>query len=61
MTLVCIPPGHPDQSDGVSVPDLLAWKNAARSFEAIGALVNSAVDFGAEENGTPAERVQGET
>jgi putative ABC transport system permease protein len=60
VTLFTIPPGHPDQPDNVSVPDLFAWREQARSFDAIGALVNSALDFGAEENGVPAERVQGE-
>jgi putative ABC transport system permease protein len=60
VTLFSIPPGHPDQPNGVSVPDLFAWKQQARSFDAIGALVNNAVDFGAEENGVSAERVQGE-
>jgi putative ABC transport system permease protein len=60
VTLFTIPPGHPDQPNGVSVPNLFAWKEQAHSFEAIGALVNNAVDFGAEENGVPAERVQGE-
>ncbi|HXB67225.1 MAG TPA: ABC transporter permease [Candidatus Acidoferrales bacterium] len=60
VTLFTIPPGHPDQPNGVSVPVLFAWKEQAHSFEAIGALTNNAVDFGAEENGVPAERVQGE-
>jgi putative ABC transport system permease protein len=60
VTLFSIPPGHPDQPNGVSVPDLFDWKQQAHSFDAIGALVNNAVDFGAEENGVPAERVQGE-
>jgi putative ABC transport system permease protein len=60
VTLFTIPPGHPDQPNGVSVPVLFAWKEQAHSFDAIGALTNNAVDFGAEENGVPAERVQGE-
>ncbi len=60
VTLFSIPPGHPDQPNGVSVPDLFAWKEQAHSFDAMGALRNNAVDFGAEENGVPAERVQGE-
>ncbi|SPF52217.1 conserved membrane hypothetical protein [Candidatus Sulfopaludibacter sp. SbA4] len=60
VTLFSIPPGHPDQPNGVSVPDLFAWREQAHSFDAMGAVVNNAVDFGAEENGTPAERVQGE-
>jgi putative ABC transport system permease protein len=60
VTLFTIPPGHPDQPNGVSVPVLFAWKEQAHSFDAIGAVTNNAVDFGAEENGAPAERVQGE-
>jgi len=55
-----IAPQHQDQLNGVSVPDLFAWKDRVRSFETFGALFNTAVDFGAEENGMPAERVQGE-
>jgi putative ABC transport system permease protein len=61
VTFFSIPPGHPDQPNGISVPSLFAWKEQARSFEAIGAFTNNAVDFGAEENGAPAERVQGES
>jgi putative ABC transport system permease protein len=60
VAIFSIAPGHLDQLNGASVPDLFAWKEQARSFEAIGGLVNNAIDFGAEENGVPAERVQGE-
>ncbi len=60
VTLFTIRPGHPDQPNPVSVPILFAWKERAHSFEALGALINNAVDLGAEENGLPAERVQGE-
>ena len=60
LTIFSVAPEHLDQLNGVSVPDLFAWKEQARSFEAIGALANNASDFGAEENGMPAERVQGE-
>jgi putative ABC transport system permease protein len=55
-----IAPGHPDQLNGVSVPDYFAWKKQSRSFEAIGGLANSVLDLGAAENGMPAARVQGE-
>ncbi len=55
-----VPPGHPDQLNGASVPDYLAWKQRSRSFEGIGAMVNVARDFGTEENGMPAERIRGE-
>jgi putative ABC transport system permease protein len=60
VTLSTFAPNHPEQLNGVSVPDLFAWRQQAGSFEAIGALVNNAVDFGAEENGQPAERIVGE-
>jgi predicted permease len=60
VEIFSVPPQHLDRLDGASVPDLFAWKQQARSFESIGGLSNSAVDFGAEENGVAAERVQGE-
>jgi putative ABC transport system permease protein len=60
VEIFSVPPAHLDQLNGASIPDLFAWKEQARSFEAIGALTNSAVDFGAEENGLPAERIRGE-
>jgi putative ABC transport system permease protein len=60
VMLFSVPPEHLEQLNGVSVPDLFAWREKARSFEAMGAMVNSAVDFGPAENGMPAERIQGE-
>jgi len=60
VAIFSIAPEHPDQLNGVSVPDLFAWKQLTHSFEELGALTNNAIDFGAEENGVPAERVQGE-
>ena len=60
VTILTVPPQHPDQFDAVSVPDFMAWKDRNRSFEAIGVMVNTSRDFGAEENGVPAERLLGE-
>ena len=60
VAIFSVSPQHPDQLQGGSVPDLFAWKQRARSFEAIGAVGNNEVDFGAAENGLPAARVQGE-
>jgi putative ABC transport system permease protein len=60
VEIFSVPPSHLDQLNGASIPDLFAWKEQARSFEAIGGLSNNAYDLGAEENGVPAERVQGE-
>jgi len=45
--------------NGVSVPELFAWKEQAHSFAALGALVNSAVDFGAEQNANPLSACRG--
>lgn len=59
LTIPSVSPNHPDQLDFASVPDLFAWRQQAKSFEAMGAVVGTAIDFGAEENGVPAERVQG--
>jgi putative ABC transport system permease protein len=55
-----VPPQHPDQVDNASVPDFMAWKDRNRSFESMGAVVNTIRDFGAEENGFPADRITGE-
>src|SRR5580692_12702085 len=60
VAIFSVSPEHLDQLNGVSVPDLFDWKQQAHSLEAIGAVVNNAVDFGVEENGMPAERIQGE-
>jgi putative ABC transport system permease protein len=60
VMLYSVAPDHPDQLNGASVPDFFAWKAQAHSFEFVGGLSNSAVDFGAEENGVPAARVEGE-
>ena len=60
VAIYSLQPDHPDQLNGASVPDLFAWREQARSFDAIGALRNNAVDFGPEENGAPAQRVAGE-
>jgi putative ABC transport system permease protein len=55
-----VPPRHLDQLNGVSVPDYMAWKERNRSFEVLGGMSNTTRDFGATENGAPAERIQGE-
>jgi len=60
VEIFSVTPDHLDQLNGASVPDFFAWQAQARSFESMGGLSNSAVDFGAAENGMPAERVQGE-
>ncbi len=60
VQIFSVPPTHLEQLNGASIPDMFAWKEQSHSFEALGGLSNNAVDFGAEENGFPAERVQGE-
>ncbi len=60
VVISSVAPGHPDQNQGASIPDMLAWKGQARSFEALGAAVANELDFGAAENGMPAEQVEGE-
>ncbi|HTR37594.1 MAG TPA: ABC transporter permease [Bryobacteraceae bacterium] len=55
-----VPPQHRDQTDYVSIPDYMAYKEGNRSFETLGALDQDERDFGAAENGSPAERIEGE-
>jgi putative ABC transport system permease protein len=54
------PPGHPETSEPAMIPDFIAWKEQARSFESLGAESLSARDFGGEENGVAPERLLGE-
>ncbi|MGP0073294.1 MAG: ABC transporter permease [Bryobacteraceae bacterium] len=54
------PPGHPEQSDTATVPDFIAWRDQSRSFESLGAGDIDAKEFGAGENGTAPERIEGE-
>ncbi|HLK66394.1 MAG TPA: ABC transporter permease [Bryobacteraceae bacterium] len=55
-----VPPQHSDQLQPVSVPDFIAWRDDNRTFDALGVMTNNVRDFGAEQNGFPAERIQGE-
>ena len=54
------PPGHPETSEPAMIPDFIAWKEQARSFESLGAESLNAKDFGGEENGVAPERLLGE-
>lgn len=60
VAISTVPPQQPDKQDFVSVHDFMAWKDRNRSFDAMGAVVQTVRDFGAEENGMPADRIQGE-
>ena len=55
-----VPPQHRDQLDYVSIPDYVALKERNRSFQMLGAVTLNEQDFGAAENGMPAERIVGE-
>ena len=55
-----VPPQQPEALEAVSIPDFLAFQQRNRSFEALGAVGGVAHDFGAAENGAPAERIVGE-
>ncbi len=60
VAISSVPPGHPDQLEAASIPDFFAWKERAKSFEYMGAMFINAKYFGADENGAPAERIEGE-
>jgi len=55
-----IPPRHLNDLQPVSIPDYLAFKERNHSFEVLGAMSGSSHDFGAAENGAPAELIVGE-
>src|SRR4029077_261447 len=55
-----VPPQHLDRVANVSVPDYFAFKERNRAFEVMGAVSQTERDFGAAENGAPAERIEGE-
>jgi putative ABC transport system permease protein len=50
---------RPDQRGGATGANYLAWKEQARSFEAVGASFGFPSNLGASEGGAPAERIQG--
>lgn len=54
------PEWNPALSNAASIPDYVAWKLQSRSFESMGAsIADHSRDFGAEEDGRPAERIEG--
>jgi putative ABC transport system permease protein len=55
-----VPPQRLGQVNAVSIPDYMALKERNRSFQMLGAMTQSEQDFGAAENGMPAERIEGE-
>ena len=55
------PEWNPALSNSASIPDYIAWKQQSRSFESMGAsIADHSRDFGAEEDGRPAERIEGQ-
>src|SRR6266404_8886253 len=60
VMLWSVPPQDPKGNDGATVPDFLAWRDRSQSFEVMGAMSGGSVDFGSEQDGNPAERIQGE-
>ena len=49
------------QNNNASIPDYVAWKQQSRSFESMGAsIADHSRDFGAEQDGRPAERIEGQ-
>ncbi len=52
---------HPDQLSGVSLADYLDWSERQRSFQSLGLSMPWPADLGQDANGTPAERLLGQT
>jgi putative ABC transport system permease protein len=55
-----IPPESPGSVQNASLPDYVAWKDASRSFDAMGASLADQSDFGGEGAGVPPERIAGQ-
>ena len=56
------PEENPGQlNNNATIPDYMAWKQQSRSFESMGAsIADHSRDFGAEQDGRPAERIEGQ-
>src|SRR5580658_3092028 len=52
-----VPQDHPDQLNGVTAYNYLAFQQRAKSFEAIGMIRTQICNIGADEHGQPPERV----
>jgi len=55
------PIGKPDQRNNPNVSSYFAIRDHNNSFESVGAFNGSLANIGAEQNGAPAERINGET
>ena len=60
LAIWTVPNQNPDRRNGVNVPSYLAWREQNRSFDSMGAFFGFSVNIGAEENGAPAERIDGQ-
>ncbi len=55
-----VPLGHPDQRNNVNVSTYLAIRDRNRSFESVGVFNGALANIGAEQDGAPAERINGD-
>jgi len=55
------PLDNPVQETHALVADYFTWRDENRSFDVIGAAMGNNADFGAESDGAPAERIQGQS
>jgi putative ABC transport system permease protein len=55
-----VPLDHPDQLNGVTAYNYLAFQERAKSFEAMGIVRTNVCNIGADEHGQPPERVDSE-
>jgi putative ABC transport system permease protein len=60
VTISTVPKGHPKDLRPVNVSSYLAWKERATSFESMGSFFFFESILGREENGAPAERIEGQ-
>ena len=56
-----VPVGHPDQRNNVNVSSYFAIRDHNSSFESVGVFNGALANIGAEQDGAPAERINGET
>ena len=62
VVLRTYPEENPGQiNNNATIPDYMAWKQQSHSFESMGAsIADHSRDFGAEQDGRPAERIEGQ-
>ncbi len=56
-----VPVGHPDQRNNINVSSYFAIRDHNNSFESVGVFNGTLANIGAEQDGAPAERINGET